>query len=52
LIKKEWMKVKLMQVEEVIIERVDLIEKIKKSGVKDDEVIKAICYDMACGPLL
>ena len=31
-----------MQVEEVIIEGVDLIEKIKKSEAKDDKVIKAV----------
>ena len=31
-----------MQVEEVIIEGVDLIEKIKTSEAKDDEVIKAV----------
>ena len=42
LIKKEWMEVRAMQVEEVIIEGVDIIEKIKKSEAKDDEVIKAV----------
>ena len=38
-----------MQVEEVIIEEVDLIEKIKMSEAKNNEVIKAVeemkqCY--------
>ena len=42
MIKKEWMEVRAMQVEEVIIEGVDLIEKIKKSEAKDDKVIKAV----------
>ena len=42
LIKKEWMEVRAMQIEEVIIEGVDLIEKIKISEAKDDEVIKAV----------
>ena len=42
LIKKEWMEVRAMQVEEVIIEGVDLIEKIKRLEAKDDEVVKAI----------
>jgi len=42
LIKKEWMEVRAMQVEEVIIEGVDIIEKIKKSEAKDDKVIKAV----------
>ena len=31
-----------MQVEEVIIEGVDLIEKIKKPEAKDNKVIKAV----------
>ena len=47
LIKKEWMEVRAMQVEEVIIEGVDIIEKIKKSEAKDDEVIKAV-EEMKC----
>ena len=42
LIKKEWMEVRVMQVEEVIIKRVDLIEKIKRSEVKDNEVVKVV----------
>jgi len=42
LIKKEWIEVRLMQVEEVIIEGVDLIEKIKKLETKDHEVVKAV----------
>ena len=41
-IKKEWIEVRLMQVEEVIIEGVDLIEKIKKLETKDHEVVKAV----------
>jgi len=42
MIKKEWLKVRAMQVAEVIIERVDLLEKIRGSGAKDNEVIKAV----------
>ena len=42
LIKKEWMEVRAMQVEEVIIEGVDLLEKVKKLEAKDDEVVKAV----------
>jgi len=42
LIKKEWMEVRAMQIEEVIIKGVDIIEKIRKSEVKDNEVIKAV----------
>jgi len=29
-------------VAEIVIEKVDLLEKIKKSDTKDDEVIKAV----------
>jgi len=29
-------------VTEVVIEGVDLLEKIRKSGAKDDEVVKAV----------
>ena len=31
-----------MQVTEVVIEGVDLLEKIRKSEAKDDEVVKAV----------
>ena len=31
-----------MQVTEVVIERVDLLEKKKKSEAKDDKVVKAV----------
>jgi len=42
MIKKEWLKVRAMQVAEVIIDRVDLLEKIRGSEAKDDEVIKVV----------
>ena len=42
MIKKEWLKVRTIQVAEVIIDRVDLLEKIRESEAKDDEVIKAV----------
>jgi len=42
MIKKEWLKVRAMQVAEVIIDRVDLLEKIRGSEAKDDEVVKAV----------
>jgi len=42
MIKKEWLKIRAMQVAEVIIDRVDLLEKIRESEAKDDEVIKAV----------
>jgi len=40
LIKKEWIEVR--RVAEVIIEGVDLLDKVKKSKTKDDEVVKAV----------
>jgi len=42
MIKKEWLKVRVMQVTEVIIDGVDLLKKIKESEAKDDEVIKTV----------
>jgi len=42
MIKKERLKVRAMQVAEVIIDRVDLLEKIRGSEAKDDEVVKAV----------
>jgi len=42
LVKKEWLEVRAMQVMEVVIEGVDLLEKIRKSDVKDNEVIKVV----------
>jgi len=42
MIKKEWLKVKAMQVAEVIIDKVDLLEKIKGSEAKDNKVVKAV----------
>jgi len=31
-----------MQLAEIVIEEVDLLEKIKKSDTKDDEVVKTV----------
>ena len=42
LVKPEWLKVKRMKRVEVIVEGVDLLEKVRKSKVKDDEVVKAV----------
>jgi len=42
MIKKEWLKVKAIQVAEVIIDGVDLLEKIRGLEAKDDKVVKAI----------
>ena len=42
LVKKEWLEIRATQVAEIVIERVDLLEKIKKLNAKDDKVIKAV----------
>jgi len=42
LVKREWLKVRKMKKIEVIIEGIDLLEKVRQSKVKDDEVVKAV----------
>jgi len=42
LIKPEWLEIRRTEAVEIIVEGVDLLEKIKQSRVKDDEVVKAI----------
>ena len=42
LVKKECLEVRVIQVTEVVIKEVDLLEEIRKSDAKDDEVIKAV----------
>jgi len=42
LVKKEWLEVRAIQVIEIIIKEINLLEKIKKSKVKDNKVIKVV----------
>ena len=42
LVKKEWLENRRTEKVEVIVEGVDLLEKVRKSKVKDDEVVKAV----------
>jgi len=42
LVKPEWLKVKKTEKMEIVIEGVDLLEKVKQSKVKDNKVIKAV----------
>ena len=42
LVKKECLEVRVTQVTEVVIKGVDLLEEIRKSDAKDNEVIKAV----------
>jgi len=42
LVKKEWLEKKRVRVAEVIIEGVNLLDKVRKCETKDDEVVKAV----------
>ena len=42
LVKPEWLEVRRTETVEIIIEGVDLLEKVKQSKVKNDKVIKAV----------
>jgi len=42
LVKTEWLKIRRMEAVEIIVDGVDLLEEIRKSKVKDDEVVKAV----------
>ena len=42
LVKKEWLEIKNIRVMEVVIEGVDLLEKVRKYEAKDDEVVKVV----------
>jgi len=38
LVKPKWLKVRRMEIVEIIVDRVDLLEEVRKSKVKDDKV--------------
>jgi len=42
LVKSKWLKVRKTERVEVIVEEVDLLEKVRKSKVKNNEVVKAV----------
>jgi len=42
LVKPEWLEVRRTEVVEIIVDGVDLLEKVKELRVKDDEVVKAV----------
>jgi len=42
LIKPEWMETRRAETVEIIVDGVDLLEKVRESKVKDDEVVKAV----------
>jgi len=41
-VKPEWLEVRKTEVVEIIVDGVDLLEKVKKSKVKDNEVVKVV----------
>jgi len=42
LVKPEWLEVRKNEVVEIIVDGIDLLEEVRKSKVKDNEVIKAV----------
>jgi len=42
LVKKKWLEARVTEMTEVVINRVDILDKIRRSEMKDDEVIKAV----------
>ena len=42
LVKPEWLEVRRVETVEIIVDGVDLLEEVRKSKVKDDEVVKAV----------
>ena len=42
LVKPEWLEVRKTETVEIIVDGVDLLEEVRKSKVKDDEVVKVV----------
>jgi len=42
LIKPEWMEMRKVETVEIVVDGIDLLEEVRKSKVKDDEVVKAV----------
>ena len=42
LVKPEQLEVRKSEVVEIIVDRVDLLEEVRKSKMKDDEVVKVV----------
>jgi len=42
LVKKEWLEEKRIKVAEVIVEGVDLLDKVRKCEARDNEVVEAV----------
>ena len=42
LVKPEWLEARRMEKVEVIVEGIDLLQKVRESKVKDDKAVKAV----------
>jgi len=42
LVKPEWLEVRKTEIVEIIIDGVDLLEEVRRSKIKDDEVVKVV----------
>jgi len=42
LVKPEWLEVRKIEIVEIIVDGVDLLEEVRKSKVKDDEIVKVV----------
>jgi len=42
LVKPEWLEVRRTEVVEIIVNRVNLLKEVRKSKIKDNEVVKAV----------
>ena len=42
LVKQEWLKIRRTEAVEIIVDGVDLLDKVRKSKVKDNEMVKAV----------
>jgi len=42
LVKPEWLKIRRTEAVEIIVDGVDLLDKVRKSKVKDNEMVKAV----------
>jgi len=42
LVKPEWLEVRRTEAVETIVDRIDLLEEVRKSKVKDNKVVKAV----------
>jgi len=49
MIKREWLEARAAEISEVVIDGVDILDRIRKSKARDDEVVKAVEKMMRAG---